>query len=287
MSDNGFADFADILAQLDHVDDPDVHEKARTNPALAAAYRIVRPRNWLDSGLPADVPPRIAAENGIPVAWVPPPQVLAELASVEPDQRMSVLRECEEIVLDQCAALIEESDDPAVRDAQTLARNAVSAFTEGHHQAAMALAVAVSEGLALWAAHQELLVFDSEEERIAYEKSLKEAKKADEIRSVKYERAEHLFGFLASRKDHSLWLTHWRAVLSPIPRFFTPLLRRAGRSDSSNDLAACDRPQPVGRASERRELAHCDHVVLLPAAREAVMARVRARAADCMGRKRP
>ena len=228
MSSAAWENLFEIFGHLKYVDDADVHERAKSNPALAAAYKMVRPSNWLDSGLPADVPPKIAIENGIPVVWVPPPQVLAELAAVEPDQRMSVLRYHEESVLDLCAWLIEESDDPALWDAQTLARNALRAFTEGHHQAAMTLAVAVSEGLALWAANQELLVFDSEEERTAYEESLREAKKADEIQSVKYERAEHLLGHFATREDRSLWLTYWRAVLSPIPRFFAPYYAERG-----------------------------------------------------------
>ncbi len=49
MSDSGHRDLGEIFAQLEHVDDPDVHEKAKTNPTLAAAYKMLRPGNWLTS----------------------------------------------------------------------------------------------------------------------------------------------------------------------------------------------------------------------------------------------
>ena len=212
MSDNGFPGFADIFAQLDHVDDPDVHEKARTNPALAAAYKMLRPNNWLDSGLTPEAALSIAVESGIPVCWIPPPQVLARLAEADPDDRMDVLRANEPSVLELCGSLIEESGDPTIRDTQTLTRRSLSAYIDGHHEAAMALAIAVAERLAIEAAKRELGFLVTAAEQAAYERA---------VRS-KYERAEQLLKFLASHKDGRGWFMYWRALLQPVPKFFTP-----------------------------------------------------------------
>ena len=212
MSDNGFAGLGDIFAQLDHVDDPDVHEKAETNPALAAAYRMLRPGNWLHSGLTPDAALSIAVESGIPVCWVPPPQVLTQLSEADPDDRMDVLRANEASVLEQCASLIEESNDPAIRDTQTLTRCSLSACTDGHHEAAMALAVAVAERPAIEAATRELHFFDSADEQAAYKKAVQS----------KYKRAEQLLNHITSHKDGRRWFMYWRALLSPVPKFFTP-----------------------------------------------------------------
>ncbi len=212
MSDNGFAGFGDIFAQLDHVDDPDVHEKAKTNPALAAAYRMLRPDNWLDSGLTPEAALSIAVESGIPVCWVPPPQVLTQLAEADPDDRMDVLRANEASVLELCASLIEESDDPAIRDTQTLTRRSLSAYTDGHHEAAMALAITVAERLTIEVTKRQLNFFDTAAEQAAYVKA---------VRS-EYKRAEQLLKYLASHKDGRGWFMYWRALLQPVPKFFTP-----------------------------------------------------------------
>ena len=203
MSDNGFAGFGDIFAQLDHVDDPDVHEKAKTNPALAAAYRMLRPDNWLDSGLTPEAALAIAVESGIPVCRVPPPQVLTQLAKANPDDRMDVLQANEASVLELCASLIEESNDPTIRDTQTLTRRSLSAYTDGHHEAAMALAIAVAERLAIEAAKREVHFFDSADDQAAYEKAVQS----------EYQRAEQLLKYLASHKDGRGWFMYWRALL--------------------------------------------------------------------------
>ncbi len=78
--------------------------------------------------------------------------MLTDLAAADPDDRADVLRANEAGVVEQCASLIEESNDPAIRGAQTLTRCSLRAYADSHHEAAMALAVAVAEPLAFEAA---------------------------------------------------------------------------------------------------------------------------------------
>ena len=172
MTDRVIAELGEIFAQLTHVDDPDVHQRAETNPALAAAYKMLRPNNWLASGLTPDQALSIAVGSGIPVCWVPPSQVLTELDEADPDKRMSVLRANQAVVLEQCATLIESFNAPEIEDPQTLTRSALTAYSDGHHHAAMALAVAVAEPLVLQATTQELHIFNSPADQAAYLKQV-------------------------------------------------------------------------------------------------------------------
>ncbi|WP_423918865.1 hypothetical protein [Candidatus Poriferisodalis sp.] len=52
----------DIIEQFDFVDDPDAAERAKTDPALAAALDWMRPHNWHGSGLTPDQVLPIATE---------------------------------------------------------------------------------------------------------------------------------------------------------------------------------------------------------------------------------
>lgn len=218
MTDNTIADLGEIFAQLKHVDDPDVHERAETNPALAAAYKMVRPKNWLGSGLTPEQALSIAVDSGIPVCSVPPPEVLAELAAADPDDRMSVLRANEAAVLELCATLIESFSAPEFEDAQTLTRCALDTYNDGHHPAAMALAVSVAEPLVLRATTQELHIFDSPEDQAAY---------LEQVDSH-YKNAAHLLKYIATHEDRQSWIMYCCALLSPVPKFFTRYKREKG-----------------------------------------------------------
>jgi hypothetical protein len=57
----------DLIAELDHVDDPDVLERMKTNPALREALQMTRPENWWGTGLNPKVLFEIARDDGIPV----------------------------------------------------------------------------------------------------------------------------------------------------------------------------------------------------------------------------
>lgn len=196
-----------LKEQFDHVDDPDAVERAKTNRALKTALDWLRPRNWHGSGLTPDQVLPIASENGIPVAWVPPRTVLIQLAEAEPERRIAVLMANEEDVLADCRHLIERCDDAELSDARTLAGRALLAFEEGHHEAAMALAVAVAEQPAIWASKRRVMSFETEEEREDYKKAVKK----------KYSLAERE---LQSSDVQSRLEVPRRALLSPIPKFF-------------------------------------------------------------------
>lgn len=44
-----FLRFREVMDQLEHVDDPQVLEKAKTSPALRRALELSRPMNWRGS----------------------------------------------------------------------------------------------------------------------------------------------------------------------------------------------------------------------------------------------
>jgi hypothetical protein len=115
----------------------------------AAALAVVveaLPPNWppgLDYERAIDL-----ANEGIPVVWVPPGEVLTELVEVENRAaRMAVLRSH----ADELANAIDETFDtvthPDLAGQVPLARLALKAWREGHIEAAQALAVAVTEAI--------------------------------------------------------------------------------------------------------------------------------------------
>lgn len=211
--------FKDVIDQFEHVDDPDVLEKAKTNTALRQALEMSRPQNWRGSGLSPDAILSIAVDGGIPVAWVPPSDVLKELADVKPDARVSVLMAHETAVLSHCHERLQECRDPWVQEERTLIGRALAAYEAGFHEGAMALAVAVGEPLALWASEPRVKVFDSEEDRAAWEAE----KKKNKYGLAKLEIGAVKAGDKLRRLEV---LRH--ALIGPIPKFFTPFHARPG-----------------------------------------------------------
>ncbi len=204
--------FGDIMAEFDHVDDPDVLERMKTNPALRAALEMTRPENWWGTGLNPKMLCEIARDGGIPVMWVPPSTVLLDLA-VAPDHnaRMLVLLLQKQEIIDNCKAITRYCDDPWVADACGLTGAAIAAYENGHHEAAMALAVSVSDPLAIWASTPRFRFFKSEAAKEMWEKSRKKSKYmwaslelSDAMADLSY--------------DHG-W--PYKALIAPIPLFFT------------------------------------------------------------------
>jgi len=117
--------FKDVIEQFDHVDDPDVLHKAKTNRALTHALDMSRPRNWHGTGLTPDQILPIARDSAIPVAWVPPGHVLQALATAAPTDRVQVLLVHEAEVLEECRVLLNECDDTWVAKQRTLISRAV------------------------------------------------------------------------------------------------------------------------------------------------------------------
>jgi hypothetical protein len=138
--------FDDVIAQLDHVDDPDVLEHAKSSTALRIALEMTRPSNWWGTGVDPEVLFAIAREDGIPVAWIPRQEVITELAAAADNfQRREVLRDRQPEIIDDCLQALTECHDPGLANLVALARAAVAAHQDGHHEAAMALAVSVGE----------------------------------------------------------------------------------------------------------------------------------------------
>lgn len=205
--------FADVIAELDHVDDTDVLEKAKTNTALRLALEMIRPRNWWGTVGDPDLLFRIAREDGIPVAWIPRGPILAELASVTGGvARRQILVDRQLEVLEDCYEALDACDDPWVGEHVALARKAIEAYRGGHHEAAMALAVSTAEPLAVWASTPRVRGFDSRAEKEAWEKRRKKI--------GKYAWAEYELG--AVGVDVSRYTFKQQILMGPIPRFFTP-----------------------------------------------------------------
>ena len=205
--------FQDVIDALEYVDDPDVLEKAKGNMALWVALDMSRPKNWRGTGIKPEGILAVANETGIPVAWVPPSDVLKMLASAAPLDRLAVIRSHVAEIIAQCDQLLNECRDNWVGDERILVRRAIEAFKAGHHEAAMALAVNVGEVLALWASVPHVLMFDSQEEKDAWTKM--------HARN-KYRLAETELAAVGNRQklERTEILRH--ALIAPIPKFFTP-----------------------------------------------------------------
>ncbi|MET8265293.1 hypothetical protein ACWD8I_07020 [Micromonospora arida] len=202
----------DILKQMDHVDDVDVVGRAASSPALQTALEWSRPRNWWGIGIDPLLLFNLARDAGIPLAWVPRGEIIRELVAAPSKSAMnSTLVRRSALVLEDCSTVVAECTDERLQDQLPLAEAAIAAYCGGHPEAAMALAVSLSEPLALWASTKRFRSFDSREERDAWERRLEKVRK---YRLAEFELGaeppDKRFGF----KD--------LLVMAPIPRFFTP-----------------------------------------------------------------
>ena len=208
--------FQDIADQFPFVDDVDVIEKAKTNQALEHALELCRPRNWRGSGLKPEQILAMATDSAIPVAWLPSTVILQRLVAAQPSDRMFVLMSSQRDTLFQCRELLAECSDEWIQNERTLITQALGAFDGGHHEAAMALAVAVGEPLALWASEPRVKVFMSKEEQSDWER-LK--------RKERYSLARRELATVGSLDQiHPLDVAR-KALIAPIPRFFVPFYR--------------------------------------------------------------
>lgn len=206
-----------MIEQFDHVDDPDAYERAQTIPALAMAMDWLRPRNWHASGLtPDDILP-VAVDCGIPVVWVPPTDVLIEVTAADPSDRIGVLLSRQDEVLTHCETLLAQCRDLELQESRTLAGRAAEALRAGHHEAAMALAVAVAESLAFWVAEIRTVLFDSSDEHDVHDAQLGRRNNL----GYRYGLAGRLLDQMDSRERERRFDVMRRALLAPIPKFFT------------------------------------------------------------------
>jgi hypothetical protein len=210
-----FTTFGDVLSQLPYVDDPDVLRKAESNQALELALRLSRPVNWWGTGLkPEQLLP--VAEEGIPDAWLPSPAILKGLVDAKPGKRIALLMSHAEEIVDNCRFLIGECymiSNTSFIDRKPLLLRALDTFEAGYYEAAMALAVNVAEGLALWASRLFVGVLPSIHGSI-------DAR----LKLIDHMRKHQKYGLAAKELDsgildHGMQVSR-RALLSPIPRFF-------------------------------------------------------------------
>jgi hypothetical protein len=171
------------------------------------------PQNWWGTEIPSERLIKIAEEDGIPVAWVPSPDLLIKLHSASNrEERLTVLCNKQEKVLNHCKTLLTECTDQWISGERYLVDCSLSALLDGHHEAALALAVSIGEPMAVWASEPRVKAFNSEEDAEAWNKL---RKKLGKYRWAKHEIENEP---LESRRVD---LIH-RALIAPIPSFFRP-----------------------------------------------------------------
>ena len=148
---------------------------------------------------------------------MPPTEVLMEVTAADPSDRIGVLVSRQDEVLAQCEALLAQCRDPELQESRTLAGRAAEALRAGHHEAAMALAVAVAESLAFWVAEIRTTPFDSRDEHDVHDAQLG---RRGNPRS-RYRLAEALLEQMDSDERERWFDVMRRALLAPIPKFFT------------------------------------------------------------------
>jgi len=127
-------------------DDRTSESSGRDGQLLGASGAGAFP-NWRGLGsVPVDSLLAIAEDDGIPVAWVPPADVLMELLAVRGHEaRLDVLSRFEDTVLSACEEEIAGCGDESMSEDVALAWRVVEAFRAGHREAAACLALLGSE----------------------------------------------------------------------------------------------------------------------------------------------
>lgn len=90
---------------------------------------------------------KVALNEGIPLAYVPPAEIVTKiLAAPSPADRQQVLADEAATISETCSAIVAATKvTTAFPEYTPLTQAAVRAFIDGHHQAAQALAVNVTE----------------------------------------------------------------------------------------------------------------------------------------------
>jgi hypothetical protein len=120
------------------------------NPAVHGShpmprlYTGVRHENWWGSAVQLDVLLDLAKEHGIPVAWVTPAETLSRLATAGAghDDKLAVLADSEESIRALCRLKLDECTDEWLASEVEAGEKAITAWADGHREAAACLAVA-------------------------------------------------------------------------------------------------------------------------------------------------
>ena len=178
----------------------------------------------------------MSERDGIPVAWVPSQELLTSLVSADLATRRKLLESSEAKILDDVDQAVGQSNHSWVKGDQELAQAAIRAYRQGHVEAAMALAVSLTEPLAKWASDPRVKSFASKEEM----KRWKRERPGSPYKWAKYE-----LGLM--ERDASPFRVKDRALLAPIPRFFEEFHTEQG--DPTPELLSrhlvAHRPEPA------------------------------------------
>lgn len=203
----------EIEAAFPHIDDEDALLKAESDAALRIAMDIRRPLNWHGTGASVDLL-TAAQDEGLPLAWVPPADIIRALRSAgSAPSRESVLLQERAAILDACVAVVDECTAFELAATRTLVSKSIAALRDNHNEAGMALAVSVGEGLAHWAVEPRVRVFDSRDEAIKCQTKWDKTKKSQRIGLVQVSAHE------VEPED----FIH-QVLIAPISHFFTPFV---------------------------------------------------------------
>jgi hypothetical protein len=137
--------------------------------------------------------------------------VLHDLAAApDRDARMLILLHRKQEIIDNCKEITRHCNDPWIADNCWLIGKAIAAYEAGHYEAAMALAVNISDGLAIWASTPRTLLFKSE----AAEEIWKKSRGNSKYKWAAFELSEPIANL---SYDHG-W--YYKALIAPIPLFF-------------------------------------------------------------------
>ncbi len=219
-----FRTMGDTLAMIPHVDDLDAAERAKTDDSMRSALTLSRPGNWWGTGASQNLL-RAARDEGLPLAWVPRAETikLLDVAS-DTEARLAILNARRDEIISDCEDLLDVCTDPEVADRVGLARRAIAAFTGGYHEAAMALAVALGEPLAVWASTPRVRALDSQQDREDWEKKRDTSPRKG---GGRYNYARIEINRLPPG-DVQFWDFNDHVLMAPVPRFFTSFYPEQG-----------------------------------------------------------
>lgn len=129
-------DFSSLMPKLDF--GPDF-------VALLEGLRRKLPPNWSDA-VDLEEVIEVIQEDGLPLVWVPRAEVVTRVLNLENRAaRLAALVGSLRAIADDCDAVLTEVDHASLAGQVPLATKAVRALRDGHHEAAQALAVVVTE----------------------------------------------------------------------------------------------------------------------------------------------
>lgn len=171
-------------------------------------YTSIRQRNWWGSGATLRQLHALARDHGIPVAWVPPADVIRELvqADNQHEAKLDILVERQEQIRTACRREVPEASEGWHTDHPEAAHRVLAAWDDGHLLAAACLALAAAEDIMF-------LVTQVKRTRHKIYNGLKEA---------------------AGREPHPQWWPQDQVALTPIDPLFSQYFPEEGDSLPQN-----------------------------------------------------